>query len=167
MFKKVRIWFYIVRDFLSRLFDYLPTLWHIRDFDYVDIYAVQQVQLIRLRETIINDSTHSVNWKYEVQRINLALRLLDIMIEDKDILELLYPNQPLFDIKDHQLVETNNKWTLTKYVNLRNASRFNKLLAEEIKKHDNAPILVNELYVLKVWYLYHKLLEQYARGWWT
>ena len=66
---------------LGRWFSYFKILVNVYDFDYSSIIVVERHQITRVRDSIIKYQSH-VNWERDVDHINLALKLLDIIEED-------------------------------------------------------------------------------------
>ncbi len=108
---------------ISRWFSCCPVLWKVYDFDYSSILSVERHQIKRVRYCISHFRNH-VNWEQDVASMNLALKLLDI-IEGNGEAELLC-YEP-FIPNDKVLYEPNPdaKWKLERYVNTKNAARFN------------------------------------------
>lgn len=126
-----------IKDFLFSWFSYFNVCRKCYDFDYSSIYLVEQHQIKRVRNSI-NKYRNHVNWKRDVAHMDLAIKLLDVMLYE-------YPE--------------------VKYVNIQNATRFipnfNKLLNSsyfELSKQD--------LYVEKATSLYYKVRKQYTTSWW-
>ena len=152
-------------DNVSRWFSYLPVLWRAYDFDYSSILSVERHQIKRVRDSINHYRNH-VNWKQDVASMNLALRLLDI-IEENGEAELLC-DEP-FKFKDNGYLELNSdaKWKMGRYVNTKNASRFNpKWTSEHFEDPKTGVLIKDHLRVEKAWQLYHKLRQYKLRTWW-
>lgn len=152
-------------DNIFRWFSYLPVLWRAYDFDYSSILSVERHQIKRVRDSINHYRNH-VNWKQDVASMNLALRLLDI-IEENGVAELLC-DEP-FKFKDNGYLELNSdaKWKMGRYVNTKNASRFNpKWTSEHFEDPKTGVLIKDHLRVEKAWQLYHKLRQYKLRTWW-
>jgi hypothetical protein len=139
---KISIKYFI--EGIKRWFSYFKTVVFTYDFSYDSVLSVEKLQLIRLRNTLIKCQGHK-NWKEDVNRITLALRLLDIIEENG----------------------CSKKVGISVYVNIQNCKRF---LSVFDKKHYNNPyhgnIYKDRLRIEKAWNLYHKLKAQYMRNWW-
>lgn len=149
-------------EFLCRWLSYFKVLRKTYDFDYSSILAVEKHQISRVRDAIIHYRNH-VNWKRDVEKMNLALSLLEIIEKDGEI-EMINENE-CFSCEDDKPV-----WRCNGYINTRNSYRFNKHIAKklsDLSDTDNyKEILKNYLRVEKAWYLYYKLRRQYTRDWW-
>lgn len=151
-------------DNIFRWFSYLPVLWRAYDFDYSSILSVERHQIKRVRDSINHYRNH-VNRKQDVASMNLALRLLDI-IEENGEAELLC-DEP-FKFKDNGYLELNSdaKWKMGRYVNTKNASRFNpKWTAEHFEDPKTGVLMKDHLKDEKAWQLYHKLRQYKLRTW--
>ena len=105
-------------------------------------------QLYYFEHTQIIDGTRNV------QKIKLALSLLEILMEER---ELYTSNiRQVNEIKDGSMPI---RFDLKVNVNTRNAERFN------CKDIDNNLYKI-ELYCRKANYLFYRCLEQYSREWW-
>ena len=143
-------WYYNYIKFLDRWFSYYKVLRDVYDFDHSSILAVEEHQLIRVRDSIIRYHNY-VNYNYDVNRINLALYLLEIIKEEGKI------------------VMTEGKWYCPVYANTKNANRFNSYVAKNLNNSDleYVELMKGYLYTEKAWHLYYKLREQYTRNWWV
>jgi len=148
-------------DFFSscgRWLSYRKPCFSICDFDAESVLIVERHQLERVRNGIVRYQNH-LNWKRDVERINTALRLLDLLIHDNKLEARYYS------------------------VNLRNKSRFTKLdIEDKDSDFDFDPMCAElslcpsllrkfnalryEVYYSKVWHLYHAFREQWLRTWW-
>ena len=98
--------------------------------------------------------------------MNLVLRLLDI-IEENGEAELLC-DEP-FKFKDNGYLELNPdaKWKMERYVNIKNATRFNpKWTYVHFDDPKTVALMKDHLRVEKAWQLYHKLRQYKLRTWW-
>ena len=152
-------------DNISRWVSYFPILWRAHDFDYSSILSVERHQIKRVRDSINHYRNH-VNWKQDVASMNLALRLLDI-IEENGEAELLC-DEP-FKFKDNGYLELNPdaKWKMERYVNIKNATRFNpKWTYAHFDDPKTVALMKDHLRVEKASQLYHKLRQYKLRTWW-
>ncbi len=135
------------------------------DFDYSSILSVERHQIKRVRDSINHYRNH-VNWEQDVASMDLALRLLDL-IEENGEAELLC-DEP-FKFKDNGYLELNPdaKWKMERYVNTKNASRFNpKWTSAHFDDPDTGALMKDLLRVEKAWHLYHKVRQYKFRTWW-
>lgn len=159
---------YNIRRFgenISRWFSYFPVLWKAYDFDYSSILSVERHQIKRVRDSISHFRSH-VDWEYDVASMNLALRLLDIIEEDGEAV-LLCDKPFIHNSKGMYEPNPDAKWKLERYVNTRNAARFNPRWSSEHFENPKTGVLMKDrLRVEKAWYLYHQLRQYKLRSWW-
>lgn len=116
------------------------------DFDYSSIIEVEYHQLKRVRDSIAKYHNH-VNAEYDISRMDIMLRLLDI-------------------IRNEGGWHTENgKYVPDSYTNPRNAYRFSKHIAEKLPTDDSG-LWLTYLREEKVWSLYNKMHKQYLRNFW-
>lgn len=137
-----------LQERLSRIFNLLPTIWNIYDFDYSSCLELEYKQLLRIKKVM----TNSKEWKYEgiehdIHKLDLCIKLLKMVIEEDS------------GFYDHESGMFNH------YVNLKNRKRF-------IKSDIPEPILAvgvfkEDYYLHKAWRLYNKLRTQYMQRWWV
>lgn len=154
---------------ISRWFAYRKVLMKAYDFDYASILEVERFQITRVRDCLSKYSGH-VGWERDVQEMNLALKLLDIIEEDGCSERVGKPLtfERIEGTELSRLVEDPKEyWTLPVYVNTKNSRRFWPALDPQKFEDPRAGNLWKDhLRVEKAWYLYHKLKMQYMRGWW-
>lgn len=149
---------------LRRWFSYCKVLFNVYDFDYSSILEVEKYQITRVRDAVIKFQNH-LYWERDIRYMNLALKLLDIISGEDDSCEWVSggfifggPNEDGFSaVKDETV------WEETKYVNIRNAKRFEDV-SEDL--YVSSPIYKNSLRQEKAWQLYHKLRVYIMRSWW-
>lgn len=148
---------------LKRWFSYYKVLMSVYDFDYSSIIEVERKQITRVRDSVTKYHSH-VNWERDVDRMNLALKLLDIIREDGRV-EFIGNN---FKVREDGLllIDPESRWVLDVYVNTRNASRFFKNWMPDFDDPITGPLWKDHLRVEKAWNLYYKLRTQYTRHWW-
>lgn len=133
----LKVWFRDVFIGLSNLWKFKSIVWKHRDWDYSFNLNMEYFQLQLLYNAI--EKTQSFEGSEIVlERMKLTLNLLRIIINDK-ILE-------------------------NKYVNDKNLHRFLPLLSDT--SSINYKFLKENLYLEKVWNLYHKARAIYMRKWW-
>lgn len=140
---------------IGRWFSYFKITRKIYDFDYGSILEVEKFQMIRVRNNIVKYQNHKC-WKYDVDRINLAIKLIDIILENGCTTCELDKNN-LFDFKC--------EWYLPVYVNTRNANRFIKN-SYQLNNPNLKVLVMDSLRIEKAWRLYHKLRVYNLRKWW-
>ena len=150
---------------ISRWFSYFPVLWKAYDFDYSSILSVERHQIERVRDSISHFRNH-VNWEHDVASMNLALKLLDI-IEENGEAELLCDKPFRFKDDGYLELDPDAKWKMDRYVNTKNAKRFNpRWDSSKFDDPKTGALMKGHLRVEKAWYLYHKLREYKLRNWW-
>ena len=110
---------------IGRWFSYFKVLMKVYDFDYSSILVVERYQITRVRDAIIKYQSY-VNWERNVQHMNLALKLLDI-IEEDGCAKLEGPGfhtEPYKNGLYRVVQDPDSKWTLPVYVNTPNSERF-------------------------------------------
>lgn len=120
---------------IARWFSYYKIVRKIDDIDSESVLKLEQYQLGRIMRSSLS--------KRDKERINLAIKLIDIILDVDDLLEY---NQ--------------GEWTINKYVNTKNLSRYMD------DGNINAVIKWN-LRQRKAWHLYHKLRLYYMQSWWV
>lgn len=127
-------------DSLERWFSYLKVCFtSCYDFDFSSILLVEQHQIKRVRDSIQKYHNH-INADRDVERMNTALKLLDIVL-----------NQP------YPLQDT--------YVNIHNAKRFG-WNREELLIGDNARVFLPDLRETKAWHIYNEFRKNWLLTWW-
>ncbi len=135
------------------------------DFDYSSILSVERHQIKRVRDSINHYRNH-VNWEQDVASMDLALRLLDI-IEENGEAELLCDEPFKFKDNGYLALNPDAKWKMERYVNTKNASRFNpKWTSAHFDDPDTGALMKDLLRVEKAWHLYHKVRQYKFRTWW-
>lgn len=120
---------------IARWFSYYKIVRKIDDIDSESVLKLEQYQLGRIMRSSLSER--------DKERINLAIKLIDIILDVDDLLEY---NQ--------------GEWTINKYVNTKNLSRYMD------DGNINAVIKWN-LRQRKAWHLYHKLRLYYMQSWWV
>ena len=152
---------------IKRWFAYFKPCMSIYDFDWSSIIEIERVQLTRVRNAICKYHSH-MYWERDVERINLALKLLSIAMQEDTITEIMSGNCWTEGPDEHGFYEwiSNTKYKINKYVNIRNAHRFSKMSIEHYTDSDIKELNLEYLRVEKAWYLYHKLRKYYLRTFW-
>lgn len=151
---------------LNRWFSYYKVCQNIYDFDYTGILEVEKHQIERTRDSIIHFHNH-LNWKRDVEHMNLALKLLKIAMEEDDSYEIVSGDSWIEPIPEEDLYtwKSNTVYKSTKYINTRNSKRFSKLNYNKYDE-DDRPLFLDHLRVEKAWYLYNKLKYYWERSFW-
>jgi len=87
---------------IKRVIDFLPLIWNGFDWDYS--YAIQlfQKQLERTASFLESDKVYSLSSKTNAQKIRTAIRLMDIVYEEKYMEEFFDSNSK--DIEEYKRV---------------------------------------------------------------
>ena len=87
---------------IKRVIDFLPLIWNGFDWDY--LYAIQlfQKQLERTASFLESDKVYSLSSKTNAQKIRTALRLMDIVYEERYMEEFFDSNSK--DIEEYKRV---------------------------------------------------------------
>lgn len=113
-----------------------------REWDWSFMLEMERRKLKRMANWFEKNGCHE-NVEYDVSKMRLAVKLLDIVIEDTDSSFL--------------------------YINLKNINRFLCPSMSEwtLKNIENGELMAREgLRVQKAWYLYNKLRYYFLRNWW-
>lgn len=150
---------------IERWLSYYKVARRIYDFDYTSILEVERHQIKRVRASISKYHNH-VNAGRDIERLNLALRLLDIISENgcSD-----YSGKGLVPIKGKEgmyEMDPESFWTIPVYVNTRNSGRFQSINPALYADPKSGPMHKDSLRVEKAWHIYHRLRVQYMRSWW-
>ena len=88
----MRYWFKRKYRQIKRTLDFLPLIWKGYDWDYS--YAIQlfQKQLERTADFLESDKAMTLDAKMNAQKIRTALRLMDIVYDEKYVDEFLDSN---------------------------------------------------------------------------
>ncbi len=154
---------------ISRWLSYYNVSRRIYDFDYTSILQVERHQLARVRDSISSYQNH-LNAKRDIERLNLALRLLDIIEEDGcseyvgKALEFVRrrDNENLYEI----VQAADSYYKIPVYVNYKNALRFCNRNLSLFQDSKDGALWQSHLRVEKAWHLYHKLRLYFLRTWW-
>lgn len=108
---------------------------------------IEREMLNRMYEFYSSDKPVAVESERVAREVKLAIKLLGIIMEEDSAVSWGGLGNP-------------NKWTLVKYVNIKNASRFGTF--PELEE----PIMRAYLRQTKAWYLYNKLRLYRMHTWW-
>ncbi len=174
---KITRLYYRIRDLkirrfwenIGRWFSYFNVSRHIYDFDYSSILAVERHQISRVRDSIAHFHNH-LSAERDIERLNLALRLLDI-IEEDGCSEYVGKDREFVKSKDndelYEIVDDpDSYYTIPVYVNYNNALRFCKMEISKYADPKRGALWKSQLRVEKAWHIYHKLRLYFMRTWW-
>ena len=116
-------------EFLAIWFSYYKVCKKVYDFDYTGILEVERHQIERTRDAIIHFQNH-LNWKRDVERINLALKLLSIAMEEDESYERVSGDSWFEEIPEKPGLyawKSNTVYNSIKYINTRNSKRFTEV----------------------------------------
>lgn len=154
---------------VGRWFSYFNISRRIYDFDYSSILVVERHQITRVRDSIVHYHNHLYADR-DIERLNLALKLLDI-IEEDGCSEYIGKPLKFVESKDkeglyHIENDPESYYTIPVYVNYKNASRFCKMEMSRYADNKSGALWQSHLRVEKAWYIYHKLRLYFMRSWW-
>jgi len=171
---------HIYKDFISffrnlktgikNIIYYIPIIYKDRQWDFYYMHSFEYKKLKRMRDYFMT-SNIVVNSKRYAQEIDLAIRLLEIIMEDdkayRDYLDLNYSgpinfNKPYNDA-EHKLPI---------YVNIHNIGKYMvKYTKADIRKFKRSikgkeRLYAMEIRKIKAKYLYYRLLYEHSEDWW-
>ncbi len=170
MNKVINLWYWAKRlrirrfwDNVGRWLSYYRVARNVYDWDYTSILAVERHQIERVRNSI-SYYQHHLHAKRDIERMNLALRLLDI-IEEDGCSE--YHGQEI-RINDDKTIwlDPDGYYTLPLYVNDHNADRFFRHGQYDYENHKTGALHKDYLRIEKAWHTYHTLRVNFLRSWW-
>lgn len=142
-------------------FSWYNTLKYADPWDWSSILRVEQKQIKCVRDSVQKANNYE-GCEHDIRHMNLALKLISIILEEESITELIEPCQVNPDI-----FSLERKWRCTKYVNTHNASRFlNSYTVKNLSNPKHSVFLQGTLYREKAWQLYYKLRTYFTRRWW-
>jgi len=77
---------------IRRTLDFLPLIWNGFDWDYIYSIELLQKQLERTASFLESDKAHTLSAKTNAQKIRTALRLMDIVYDEKYVDEYFDSN---------------------------------------------------------------------------
>lgn len=155
-----------VRRFLEnigRWFSYFGVTNRIYDFDYTSTLAVERHQIMRVRDSITHYHNH-LNADRDIERLNLALRLLDII--EEDCCAEYHGIEMEFNYYGTIWMDNKGYYTMPLYVNIRNARRFSGMDPCYYTAPKTGDLYKSHLRVEKAWHIYHRLRLYFMRSWW-
>lgn len=154
---------------IGRWLSYYKVSRSIYDFDYSSILAVERHQIKRVRDSIVHYHNH-LNADRDIERLNLALSLLDIIEEDGCCERIGKPlnfveckdKEDLYELED----DPNSYYVVSVCVNHRNALRYSKRNLASYADPKTGAMWQSHLRVEKAWHIYHRLRLYFMRSWW-
>lgn len=154
---------------IGRWFSYFNVSRRIYDFDYSSILEVERHQISRVRDSIEHYHNH-LYAERDIERLNLALRLLDIIEEGGCSERIGKPiefvkcndDKDLYELKD----DPDSYYTIQVYVNHKNALRFYERELSSYTDSKSGALWQSHLRVEKAWHIYHTLRLYFMRTWW-
>lgn len=116
-------------------------------WDYGFNLEIEREMFKKQYEFFSSDKPIAVGSERVAREVKLAIKLLRIIMEEDSAVSWGGLKNP-------------NKWTLVKYVNIKNASRFG------VNEHLDKPVFLDLLRQEKAWYLYNKLRFYRLRTFW-
>lgn len=172
LYNKIKSLSLCIRNFIKRFsikterhIDYFSTINRLSDNDFDDFYQLMRKQLERLRDGLAQDHHYNNNNRREISQVKLAIKLLDIIMEDNGA-RLEDTNKPIVikNENNEYISNPDNKWVFDKYVNTRNKKRF----IGEFEVDDQIEgIFEAYLYQLKARSLFYEYLKNYSKNWWV
>ena len=105
--------------------------------------------------------------KYILDRLQLALNLLDIILGNKEITEQI-KNKDEFKWDFSSNFRSLYSYKLLIPVNIKNAKRFiDNIEFDTLQKHQDNALFVEDYYMKKAFYIYNKLRFYNMQTWWT
>lgn len=117
-------------------------------FDYCYLWELEKAKLVEMQK-FFEESNITIDDPKTAKEINLAIKLLDIMLFEDDLYEF-----------NHR---TREYECLVK-VNTNNIDRF---IFNQCEKNFILDKMPHELYVVKAKHLYYELMKNKIRGWWN
>lgn len=154
-------------DNLFRWFSYYKVCRNIYDFDHTSILEVEKHQIMRVRDCIKKYNNH-VNADRDIERMNTAIKLLDIILEDgcSESYGKLFDSIPL-ENGNYRLVSLpNSGWIMPIYVNTRNHKRFAQWDESLYKDKRAGDLYRDHLRLQKAWNIYYDFRKNWTFTWW-
>lgn len=154
---------------IGRWLSYFNVCRNVEDWDYTSILAVERHQIERVRDSIAHYHNH-LTADRDIERLNLALRLLDIIEEDGCCERIGKPlnfieckdKEGLYELED----DPESYYTIPVYVNHRNAMRYSTRDMSCYTESKTGAMWQSHLRVEKAWHIYHRLRLYFMRSWW-
>lgn len=139
--------------------------------DTLAIYAKSVWQNnVRTVGRYLKDNHNHLYAERDIERLNLALRLLDIIEEDGCCERVGKPfnfvkskdKEDLYELED----DPESYYTIPVYVNYKNGMRFCKIELSRYTDSKDGALWQSHLRVEKAWHIYHTLRLYFMRSWW-
>lgn len=164
MFSSLKLSFIIFKETLFRRLYYWKKSKYFIEWDYTSILLAERAVIERMLKTYKNTDEMS---KYILDRLQLALNLLDIILGNKEITEQI-KNKDEFKWDFSSEFRNLYSYKLLIPVNIKNAKRFNNNIELDIlKSHPDNALLMEDYYIRKAFYIYNKLRFYNMQTWWT
>lgn len=146
IFKKLKLWWICLRIGLRNVIYYFPVIWKDRDWDWC---FMMNLQKRKLESMIKYYSRYNcfVGQEIEVRYMKIALYCLN------NIGNVKLPTNYVNDRNFNRIRGINGEMPVSK--------DFWKDIKEEHKEY-----YYNDVYIQKLWHLYHKILRERAQRWW-
>ena len=164
MFDRLKLSFIIFKETFCRRLYYWKRSKYFIEWDYTSILLAEKAAIERMLKTYKNTDEMS---KYTIDRLQLALNLLDIILGNKEITKRI-KNQD--ESKKDSLIDFGKIYCykLLVPVNIKNAKRFsNNTDIDLLKKYKGNALFEEEYYIRKAFYIYNKLRFYNMQTWWT
>ena len=164
MFDRLKLSFIIFKETFCRcLYSCLRSMYFI-EWDYTSILLAEKAAIERMLKTYKNTDEMS---KYTIDRLQLALNLLDIILGNKEITKRIKNKD---ESERDSLIDFGKIYCykLLIPVNIKNAKRFsNNTDIDLLKKYKDNALFEEEYYIRKAFYIYNKLRFYNMQTWWT
>lgn len=161
VYRSIRHWIRVNgnKTHLKNVWDHM---WNVFPWDYSYIYTLTRGQLVEALNYFQSGNSFSPNDKRIAEKIRLALSLIDIFTERKELWDYDHTN-------DKKLCKPKIYYFK---VNMNNKDRFKQKLQNiddpskysySSSYYDNYP---EELYKEKARRLYYRLMQEYSEEWW-
>lgn len=164
MFSRLKLSFIIFKETIFRRLYYWKKSKYFIEWDYTSILLAERAVIERMLKTYKNTDEMP---KYTLDRLQLALNLLDIILGNKEITERI-KNEDEFKWDFSSDFRNLYNYKLLIPVNIKNAKRFiDNIEFDTLQKHQGDALFVEDYYIKKAFYIYNKLRFYNMQSWWT
>lgn len=148
---------------VKRLIEFIPTIWNTDDYDYSYTIDILLYQLERQAKYMEQYKFHT-NWQYDVSRIRLAIKLLDLGVNEKYAERVdnrfteLYGESNFITTSEDNMVELHGLW----WSNAKDSEA-----NEKINEHYFAQMADAHLKSQKAYKLAWKIIDRHLQQWWV